>query len=112
MELVVQNLLENALKYTNENGYIKITLFREAEQLNMQLENSGPQLSSQLLTWINSNTGEDSIKRPKQAGLGLALVKRILQLHNFGFEADIRNYTTNCFIINMDSYQFPAKKVR
>ncbi len=111
MERVVQNLLENALKYTSEKGYIKITLSREADHLLMRLENSGNLLLSELLNWVNNDTGEDTIKRPKQAGLGLALVKRILQLHSFGFEARILNDKVNCFIIKIDSYKIPIKKV-
>ncbi|MDB5151531.1 MAG: Histidine kinase [Mucilaginibacter sp.] len=111
MERVVQNLMENALKYTEGNGFITITLSREADRLIMQLENSGTLLSPQILDWINSDTGDGTIKRPKQAGLGLALVKRILELHNFGFEADIRKNMVNNFTISMNSYKIPAKKV-
>jgi len=111
MERVVQNLLENALKYTKENGYIKITLSHNANHLVLRLENSGNLLSSTLLNWVNSDAAEDMLKRPKEAGLGLALVKRILQLHQFGFEASILNGTDNCFIISMNSYKFPPEKV-
>jgi signal transduction histidine kinase len=111
MERVVQNLLENALKYTNVDGHIKITLSRNIDRLVMRLENSGILLSAELLRWINNDTGDDTIKRPKQAGLGLALVKRILQLHGFGFEVKTIGDNYNCFIISMDSYKLPAKKV-
>jgi signal transduction histidine kinase len=111
MERVVQNLLENALKYTNINGHINIELIRNAGQLILRLENSGPLLPAELLNWVNMDTGEDTIKRPKQAGLGLALVKRILQLHSFDFEVKSRDNTINCFIISMNSYKVTAKKV-
>ncbi|MFA6084708.1 histidine kinase dimerization/phospho-acceptor domain-containing protein [Mucilaginibacter sp.] len=105
MERVLQNLLENALKYTDENGYIRIALSRETGHLIMRIENSGALLSLQLSDWINDDTGEDTIKRPREAGLGLALVKRMLRLHNFSFayfEAEKKN--ANCFTVIMDSY--------
>jgi signal transduction histidine kinase len=111
MERVIQNLLENALKYTDKNGSIRISLSRETERLVLRLENSGTPLSDELLNWINDETGDDMIKRPKQAGLGLALVKRILHLHRFGFEANTLNNKVNYFVISIDSYKFPVKRV-
>jgi len=110
MERVVQNLLENAVKYTPENGSINVALFREPGKLIILLENSGAPISGELLDWINSSNGEDAINRPKQAGLGLALVKRILHLHQFGFTASLADRKVNRFII-IDRYKNPTQKV-
>lgn len=108
MERVLQNLLENAVKYTDDNGHISVSLSREPDKLIILLENSGKLLSGQLLNWIN-HTDEDIMSRPKQAGLGLALVKRILQLHRFSLEAGNRNAQVNYFVIYMDVYKKPKK---
>lgn len=111
MERVVQNLLENAIKYTNENEHIKVTLSRRPGKLVVVLENSGTLIADELLMWINNSNGEGAISRPKRAGLGLALVKRILHLHQFDFAADISDYRANRFIISMNSYKKPIQKV-
>lgn len=111
MERVVQNLLENAVKYTSEHGYINVTLARQPGKLIVLLENSGIPIAGELLNWINNSTAEDTMNRPKQAGLGLALVKRILYLHQFAFTADISDGNDNRFNISMDSYKKPIQKV-
>ncbi|OKS88066.1 HAMP domain-containing sensor histidine kinase [Mucilaginibacter polytrichastri] len=111
MERVVQNLLENAVKYTAENGFIRIALSRESGKLIVLLENSGMLIADELLDWINNSNVEEVINRPKKAGLGLALVKRILHLHQFDFIADISDGKHNRFIISMDSYKKPTQKV-
>ncbi|WP_158797163.1 HAMP domain-containing sensor histidine kinase [Pedobacter sp. L105] len=111
IERVLQNLLENAVKYTDVNGQIRVSLSREQEKLIIHLENSGKLLSAEVLNWINHSTDEDIMHRPKQTGLGLALVKRILRLHHFPFEAGSRNEQLNYFVIRMDLYKKPAKKI-
>lgn len=111
MERVVQNLLENAVKYTHPGGFIKIRLLREPGLLTLELENSGDPLPPAILNWVNDATDEDAIKRPKGAGLGLALVKRVLKLHGFKFKADLSAESANKFVISLDSYTYPVKKI-
>jgi len=111
MERVAQNLLENAVKYTGENGHIRITLTRDPGKLIVLLENSGKLISGGLLDWINDSTADAAIHRPKQAGLGLAFVKRILYLHGFGFVAGVTNDDYNRFMISIKVYQIPMQKV-
>jgi len=110
MERVLQNLLENAIKYTFDKGYIKIKLSKEDDRLIFQVKNLGNPLPEAILDWVNNPTGEDAINRPKEAGLGLALVKRILRLHHFGFEAGSRNDFINFFVVSMDGFKKPSKK--
>jgi len=109
MERVIQNLLENAIKYTSVNGNIFISLEHETEQLVVRIENTGKPLSKELLLWINNN-GEESVNnRPKSAGLGLAIVKKILNLHHFFFQAKLNTGSKNSFVFKMGIYQ--PKKV-
>ncbi|WCT14274.1 HAMP domain-containing sensor histidine kinase [Mucilaginibacter jinjuensis] len=111
MERVIQNLLENAVKYAPDNGIIKISLARGPEKLIVQLENSGQPLPNPILSWVNDLSAEDALHRPKEAGLGLALVKRILRLHNFSFFAKTSDEKFNCFTISIDNYKSSSKKV-
>jgi signal transduction histidine kinase len=109
MERVVQNLLENAVKYTGADGHIKVKLSREAGSLALAIENTGKLLSTELLYWINNSAGDDALKRPKQAGLGLALVKRILQLHQYTIAVNTMAGDGNSFIIRLTTYKKPLK---
>lgn len=111
MERVVQNLLENAVKYTAEEGEIAVKLSREPGKLILLLENNGRLITPEILDWVNQDTGEEAMNRPKQAGLGLALVKRILFLHHFNFEVGTKKNDINYSVVTMNSYKIPSKKV-
>jgi signal transduction histidine kinase len=102
MERVVQNLLENAVKYTDLNGSISITLSQEKNQLLVGITNNGPQLPPELIEWINTE-GDVLAKRPAQTGLGMALVKQILKLHDFSIAAGVMG-DENYFLLKLDEY--------
>jgi K+-sensing histidine kinase KdpD len=101
MERVIQNLLENALKYTPDNGRINVTLVHAQGSLLLQIFNSGFPLSDELISWINNNDVNGLTNRPPDTGLGLALVKSILKLHNFELTAGISGLGQNFFTLKM-----------
>lgn len=75
---VVQNIIENAVKY-GDGRSIKISFAREEEALLMSIENSGSELSENELThifdsfWRGSNTGSNS-----GSGLGLYICRQLM----------------------------------
>ena len=87
MERVVQNLLTNALKFTPENGQILIQLKNLQSQLIFEISNQGERMSENLFSWLKENKPDASNTRPYNHGLGLVIVKTILQLHHFPIEA-------------------------
>jgi signal transduction histidine kinase len=87
MERVVQNLLTNALKFTPENGQIRIQLTSRQNELIFEISNQGEPMAENLLAWLNDNKSDASNTRPHSHGLGLVIVKTILQLHHFPMEA-------------------------
>ncbi|MEJ7694610.1 HAMP domain-containing sensor histidine kinase [Daejeonella sp.] len=105
MERVIQNLLDNALKYTPENGRIMISMKHELHNLVLHIENTGEPLSKALLNWINNKGDESVLNRPKKAGLGLAIVKKIMSLHHFSFTASVNSGYANHFVMQMSIYR-------
>ena len=77
IELLITNLINNAIRHNIENGYIRVTLTLSY----LKIENSGKALNidpSELFErFKKSNQSESSL------GLGLAIVKRICELYNF-----------------------------
>ncbi len=102
MERVVQNLLINAINYTEGGGIIKVSLSEEAPSLVFKIDNSGVALSGELITWINSSVKEnESLSRPPSSGIGLMIVKKVLVLHNFPVMAVADNQKGNSFTITI-----------
>ncbi len=77
--LVWQNLISNAVKYTDENGEIKIRLYTENERLKFEIMNTGGGISENDQPYIfNAFYTSNKSRSGKSTGLGLAIVKTIL----------------------------------
>ncbi|MFC1757123.1 ATP-binding protein [Patescibacteria group bacterium] len=82
---VVSNLLDNAIKYTNE-GFVKISLLREKEGFVLiKVEDSGVGISEEEVNKIFekfTRASDVSKMHVDGAGLGLYVAKRIIEDHN------------------------------
>jgi signal transduction histidine kinase len=101
MERVVQNLFDNALKYTPSGGNISVSLQHTADILTASFINSGHSLSDELLNWINTTANDPAAIKPANTGLGLLIVKRILALHDYSFHVRSENDNIVAFTIQM-----------
>jgi len=100
MERVVQNLVVNALAYTPAGGRIGVALGREDGELVFRIENEGAALPDDLLEWINVR----GAGRPGRPAIGLAIVRKILDLHGYGFRAESGG-GWNRFAVKMGVYR-------
>ncbi|MEP6948703.1 MAG: HAMP domain-containing sensor histidine kinase [Ginsengibacter sp.] len=105
MERVVQNLVDNAVKNTSENGKIEVAMAVENKDLIFRIENFGKLLPQNVLLWINSPVTENGnySDRPSKQGLGLVIVKRILGLHSTNLKASVTN-SSNVFSFSLPVY--------
>jgi two-component system OmpR family sensor kinase len=76
---VVHNLIDNALRHTPEGGRIDIGVYRDGEQVFLQIEDTGPGISP-----ADHKRVFEPFVRGNQAaeggtGLGLSIVKRIVE---------------------------------
>jgi K+-sensing histidine kinase KdpD len=104
MERVIQNLLDNAIKYTPSNGFIDIALSDEENFLVLKLRNNGAVLSNDILNWINLTAQPNNlstINKPANTGLGLLIVKKILELHNYSFHVASHEQNILSFTVQM-----------
>jgi signal transduction histidine kinase len=101
MERVVQNLLNNALKFTPQGGQIRIQLKNLHNELIFEISNQGEPMAESLLDWLNDNKPDASNTRPHSHGLGLVIVKTILQLHHFPMEARFIEGFGNSIVFRM-----------
>ena len=82
-ERVLQNLLDNALKFTPENGTITIFLLEKNAGVQVSVADTGVGISRENLTHIFERYKQIHPRSPesKGMGIGLAIVKKILELH-------------------------------
>lgn len=84
IEQVLQNLLDNALKYTFKYGIVGIRLINKVSSVEICIWDNGIGISTQIQSDIFERYHQSGKGRLKNegAGLGLAIVKKILSLHN------------------------------
>lgn len=87
---VVYNLVENAVKFTNEGGYIDFSITEDSEQTNFMIKNSGMGIKESETEMIFDRFYKTDKSRSidkKGLGLGLYLVRSIIRLHGGDIEA-------------------------
>jgi signal transduction histidine kinase len=94
MDRVLQNLLSNAFKYVNDGGFIKFTLFAEADQLHLKVCNSGTPANPEHLPHLFERYFRSSNQQNDSTGLGLAIVKKIVELHGGKIWAELNEDLT------------------
>ncbi len=81
---VVYNLFDNAVKFTNENGYINIGIDDLGNMLEIRIKNSGTGIDKKELSRIFERFYKVDKSRSldaKGTGLGLYIVKMIVEMH-------------------------------
>lgn len=82
LSLVISNLLDNAVKYTDRNGRVLLALDRQEDRICLTVENSHPGLDDDVLEHLFEPffRGE-GVDEASGAGLGLTLVRKIARRH-------------------------------
>ncbi len=90
IERVLENLIENAIRYTPKGGAVTVALNLENEKIMTQVTDTGCGIAPEDLPYIFDRyyrTGNGRHGSSTGAGLGLAITKRILELHGSTIEA-------------------------
>ena len=96
-ERAVGNLLDNALRFTPENGSIQIALSKHDSDFEIAVSDSGCGIAPEHLPRVFDRFYRaDSSRGSDGAGLGLALVKSIVDLHggSVGIQSEVGRGTT------------------
>lgn len=87
---VFVNLLNNAAKYTKPGGHIWLTAERDGNDAVVQVRDNGIGISANMLSCVfDIFTQVDRLSAPSQGGLGigLTLVRRLVEMHGGSIEA-------------------------
>ena len=91
LQEVLYNLLENAVKYSRENGQIQLQAARRGPETVLSVNDDGAGISKEDLPRIFERFYRADKARSRElggTGLGLAIVKHIAQLHGGRVEAE------------------------
>ncbi|QHT71778.1 HAMP domain-containing histidine kinase [Rhodocytophaga rosea] len=107
IERVMQNLIDNAIKYTPEKGSISIQVDVIGTQVHISVTNTGPGIPSGQIPHLFSRyaTSTPDKSPPSGMGLGLVIVKRILDLHSFPISVENTASGETRFTFRMPVYQ-------
>lgn len=102
MQRVFDNLLRNAVNYSFDNGTIYIAVKQDENNLNIKFTNCGNTIPKEKLERIfeqfyRLDTARSS--RSGGAGLGLAIAKEIVELHNGTITAESKDETIEFEVI-------------
>lgn len=111
IQRVLDNLIENALQHTPKGGQVRVSLIADNRHISVEISDTGCGIPEDELPHIFERFYrlDKSRKTSSQhAGLGLAIAKRILELHKgsiwanssaadgatFGFQIDTKSFVT------------------
>jgi nitrogen-specific signal transduction histidine kinase/CheY-like chemotaxis protein len=86
---VVRNLLDNAARYTDARGEIMVSAAKEDDAIAISVKDNGIGIAPESLAVIFDlfTQAHRSAERPEGLGIGLSLVRNIVELHGGSVEA-------------------------
>ncbi len=85
LDEVLDNLVSNAIKFTNEDGFVKIKLYSDTDRIVFEINDTGQGLSEEDLKNAFQRGAQLSAKPTKgesSTGLGLWIVKKLVEAHS------------------------------
>ena len=107
---LAQNLIENGLKYGKPDGQVLVTLLRQQGEILLQVQDDGIGIAAeqQEKVWQRFYQVNPSRSDEKGAGLGLALVQQIAQLHGGYMTLDSTVGVGSTFTLHLPDEETPS----
>ena len=106
LSLVWNNLLSNALKFTPEKGMVGLKVYREGENACVQVSDTGCGMSPETGKNIFKKFYQgDTSHATKGNGLGLALVKRVIDICDAEISVSSQLGIGSTFTVRLKEYK-------
>ncbi|GEM_PF-2414141 len=103
-EQVWQNLINNAIKYSDENGWIEVLLEDNTEAVRVHINNTGQAIPETDLPHIFERFYMVDKARSQSGGgngLGLSIAKKIIELHKCKIDVTSNEEEGTCFTVTI-----------
>lgn len=110
---VIYNIFDNAVKFTNEGGYIDVSMLDSQNEIEVHIKNSGVGIQSSELSKVFERFYKVDKSRSldaKGAGLGLYIVKMMVEMHGGKIWAKSDDDTSAEFIFRLPKAYNPIYK--
>ena len=102
MKEVWLNLLDNAAKFSPEGGTVAMTLRKEKSSLMVSVTDQGKGMGAETQVHIFEQFYQSDTSHTTQGnGLGLAMVKKVLELHGGSIQVDSAPGQGSCFTVTL-----------
>lgn len=108
IERVLDNLLENVLRYTSEGGLITLSLAGQGDKIKVQMMDTGTGIRPEDLPRVFERFYRAASQPETQGSVGLAIAKRILELHGSAIEAKSVLGSGTVFAFHLAVYLAPS----
>jgi two-component system sensor histidine kinase BaeS len=98
---VVKNLLLNAVKYAPRGGHVVVDCHREPEHFAFSIANDGPGISAEDLPHVFEPGFRARGETSAGSGLGLAVVRRLVESHGGTIQAESRPGEWTTFTVRL-----------
>lgn len=91
IDQVVYNLMENAVKYTQEGGIITVTLTKQGREAQLTVQDNGPGIPKDNLAHVFERFYRVDKARGRESGgtgLGLAIAQQMINLHSGSIQVE------------------------
>jgi signal transduction histidine kinase len=104
LQQVVTNLLTNAVKYTNNGGVISVTVRQPTPtHVTITVSDNGIGISDEMKSKIFDVFVQENRKKEMGMGIGLSLVKGLVELHGGTIQLDTRLGKGSTFTVTLPS---------
>ena len=108
IERVLENLLENALRHTPAEGSIEVALVPQPDDIMVKVQDSGSGINKESLPFVFDRYHQQEQTKHDakgQSGLGLAITKRILELHDQSIQVESTPEKGTTFLFHLTAHQ-------
>lgn len=105
---VIYNLMENAVKYTQVGGQVKVTLVKEGRDAVLSVTDNGPGIPKENLPHIFDRFYRVDKARSRESGgtgLGLSIVHQLVLLHGGAIRVESEEGKGSTFIVEIPLHQ-------